>query len=100
MDKDTAVAYARTVEDPREAVDCVLLEIEVALEAQGRGLSTLLLQRITEGLGKTVFTDGNWTEAGAKALSSLPLAPGYEAGVYHQEISFVHSWVNLEPRYS
>lgn len=98
--EEGGVAYARTVQDPREEVDCILLEIEVAPGAQGQGLSRLLLQRISEALGKTIYTDGNWTQAGAKALASMPLAPGYTGGVHHEPTSFVKSWTNLQPRYS
>lgn len=93
------VGYCKTVLDPREAVPHVLMEIEIRRQFRGMGLTKILTKAVTESTGLQLHSTGNWTESGARALTHLPLAPGYVGEVSHPEAIYVKDWDSRQPRY-
>lgn len=94
-----AVAYCKTVQDPRESAPLILMDIEVRLTHRGQGYCTAILASVNAVTGLRVHSTGNWTQDGAVALQRLPLAPGYVGEVHHRPTDFVQDWNKRVPRY-
>lgn len=99
LEEENPVAYGKTVFWPEEEDPLQLSDIEVHGFYRGRSLARRLTGAIAQVEGQPVFSTGNWTEEGARALHFLPLARGYEPGVYYRKQAFVAEWESLTPIY-
>lgn len=94
-------AFARCNYEPEEdEFQLILGDVEVHPDYRGTGLCTVLLTVIKESTGLTLYSFGDRTELGHKALAGkLPLVEGYVEEVCHNPIKFVSSWEKMDTYY-
>lgn len=97
---DHAVAYAKTDLWPNEGGESFTLSsVEVRKEYRGSGILRPFFRNIEKVEGHQLFSTGNWTAMGEKALRFLPVASDSIEGVFYPDQTFVKDWEKCLAKY-
>lgn len=89
-------------------VNLSLCDIEVHPHMRGQGIAKTMIEAVESWTGYTLYTTGGYTPLGYAALAGkIPVHPysnraqaGSVGAVEYDDMTFVHDWATMHPRFS